>query len=118
MKAYLLANGITSKRGTSMATWQAFRYHAMDPKNGLRVSGRMLLQSDKENKDGDEPRDRFHYLLRDSLEKDREMETKEGLALAKSKRDQAANDSDGDAPGPTEDPAPLVRVAFIDSEDA
>jgi len=76
------------------------------------------LQSDKGDKDGDKARDSFHYLLLDSLKKDRERETKEGLASAKRKRDQAANDSDGDATGPYESPALVVRVVIIDPEDA
>jgi len=118
VKAYALAHGITGRRGTSTAAWQAFRDHAMDPKNGVPASGRALLQSDKGDKDGDKARDRFHYLLLDSLKKDRETETKEGLASVKRKRDQAANDSDGDAPGPIEAPALVVRVAIIDPEDA
>ena len=71
----------------------------------MLASGWALLQSDKRDKDGDKARARFHYLLLDSLKKDRENETKEGLASAKRKRDQAANDSDGDAPGPIEAPA-------------
>ena len=118
VKAYALANGITGRRGTSTAAWQAFRDHTMDPKNGLPASGRALLQSNKGDKDGDKARDRFHYLLLDSLKKDRETETKEGLASAKRKRDQAANDSDGDAPGPIEAPALVVRVAIIQLVDA
>jgi len=90
----------------------------MDQKNGLPASGWALLQSDKGDKGGDKARDRFHYLLLDSLKKDRETETKEGLASAKGKRDQAANDSDGDASCPIEAPALVVRVAIIDPEDA
>jgi len=87
MKANALANSITSRRGTSTAAWQAFRDHAMDLKNRLLASGRVLLQSDKGDKDGDKARDRFYYLLLDSLKKDRETETKEGLASAKRKWD-------------------------------
>jgi len=118
MKAYALANGITGGRGISTAAWQAFRDHAMDPKNGLPASGWALLQSDKGDKDRDKARDRFHYLLLDSLKKDRETETKEGLASAKRKRDQAFNVSDEDTPGPIESPTLVVRVVIIDPEDA
>jgi len=87
VKAYALANSITGRRGTPTAAWQAFRDDAMDPKNGLPASGQALLQADKGDKDADLARDRFHYLLLDSLKKDREMGTKEGLASAKRKRD-------------------------------
>jgi len=38
VKAYALANSITGRRGTSTAASQAFRDHAMDPKNGLPAS--------------------------------------------------------------------------------
>ena len=62
-------------------------------------------------------RDRFHHLLLDSVKKDREMETKEGLASAKRKRDQAANDSDADAEHPIGPPKMVVRVAIIDPDD-
>ena len=118
MKPYALANSITGRRGTSTATWQAFRDHAMDPKNGLPASGRALLQSDKEDKDGDKARDRFHYLLLDSPKKDRETETKEGLVSANQKQDQAAYDFDRYGPGPIESPALVVRVVIIDPEHA
>jgi len=72
MKAYALADGITGRRGTSTAAWQAFRDYTWDPKNGLPASGWALLQSDKGDKDGDKARDRFHYLLLDNQKKDRE----------------------------------------------
>jgi len=118
VKAYALANGITGRRRTSTAARQAFWNPAMDPKNRLPASGQVLLQSDKRDKDGDKARDSFNYLLLDSLKKDREMETKEGLASANRKRDQAANNSDGNTPGPIVASALVVRVAIIDLKNA
>ena len=114
MKAYALANSITGRCGTSTAAWQAFRVHAIVPKNRLPASGRALLQSDKGDKDGDKARDRFQYLLLHSLKKYRETESKEGLASAKRNQDQTAYDSDGDAPDPIESSALVVRVVIID----
>jgi len=104
VKAYALANGITGRCETSTAAWQACRDHAMDSKNGLPASRKALLQSNEGDKDGDKARDRFHYLLLDSLKKDRKKETKEGLAWAKRKRDQGANDYDRDTTGLIEAP--------------
>jgi len=117
VKAYALANGISGRRGNSTAAWQAFRNDAMDPRKGLPGSGRALLQSDKSDKDGDKARDRFHYLLLDSLKKGRETDMKDGLVSAKRRLDQAANDSDADADRLIGPPSLVVRVAIIDPED-
>jgi len=75
-------NKLTERCRTSNAAWEAFKAFAMDSKNGLPSSRHKLLKSAKGDKDGDKARERFHYLLLDSLKKDRETEVKEGLAAA------------------------------------
>jgi len=70
MKVYALMNEITARRGTSNATWEAFKAFAMDSKNGLSSSGRKLLKSTKGDTDSEKACERFHHLLLDSLKKD------------------------------------------------
>jgi len=82
LQAYTLMNKITSRRGTSDATREAFKTFAMDGKKGLPASGRKLLTSAQGDKDGEKSQQRFHHHLLDSLKKDRETEVKEGLAAA------------------------------------
>jgi len=108
LKAYALMNKITGRRGTSNTVWQAFKAFAMYAKNGLPSSGRKLLKSAKCDKEIDKAYECFHYLLLDSLKKDRETEVKEGLAAAAPQREQAANDSDKDLGSPIATKAVIV----------
>ena len=94
MKAYVIRKSQTGHHGTSDAEWEAFPQYAMDPDNGLPASGGTMLSLPHGVKDGDKARKRFHHLVLDSLKKDRETLTKEGLASAAQKRKRAANDSD------------------------
>jgi len=87
-------NNITGRRGTSNATWNAFKIFAMQANHRLPVSGRTLLNTPVGDKEGDKARDRFHHLLLDSLLKDRETGVKEGLASVARQRKNAANVSD------------------------
>ena len=43
------------------------------------MSGRNMLTLPRGDRDGENPRERFHHLLLDSLKKDRERDTKSGL---------------------------------------
>jgi len=82
LKAYALMNNITGRWRTANATWNAFKSFAMEAKHRLPASGRILLNTLVGDKEGDKARDRFHYLLLDSLKKDHETGVKEGLASA------------------------------------
>jgi len=75
-------NHITGRRGTSNAIWNTFKTFAMQANHGLPALGWTLLNTPVGDKAGDKARDRFHYLLLDSLKKDRETGVKEGLASA------------------------------------
>ena len=91
---------LTGRHSTSDAEWEAFRQYAMDLDNGLPASGGTMLSLPQGDKDADKARKPFHHLLLDSLKKDRETLTKEGLASAVQKRKRAANDSDEYAAAP------------------
>jgi len=113
LKAYALMNNITGRRGTSNAAWDAFKTFAIQPKSGLPVSGRTLLNTPIGDKEGNKATDRFHHLLLDSLKKDRETGVKEDLASAGRQRENAANNSYGNEERPIILPSVLVRVAIV-----
>jgi len=75
-------NNITGRRGTSNATWNAFKTFAMQAKHGLSASGHTLLSTPVGDKGGDKARDQFNHLLLDSQKKDHETGVKKGLASA------------------------------------
>jgi len=113
LKAYVLMNNITGRRGTSNATWNAFKTFAMLATHGLPASGRTLLNTPVGDKEDDKARDRFHHLLLDSLKKDHETGIKEGLASAARRRENAANDSDGNEERLIILPSVLVQAAIV-----
>ena len=118
MKAYAIMKSLTGRHGTSDAEWEAFRQYAMDPDNGLPASGGTMLSLPHRDEDGDKVRKRFHHLHLDSLKKDQETLTKEGLASAVQKRKRAANDSDEYA-APLRlmnNPGEPVRVVLVDPD--
>ena len=87
--------------------------------NGLPASGKRMLNLPRGDKDGERPRERFHYLLLDSLKKDRETMTKGGLASAAIKRKRVVNDTDDyeSAPlRPNNTPTEAIRVLLIDPD--
>ena len=90
----------------------------MDSNNGLPVSGGTRLSLPQGDKDGDKVPKPFHLLLLDSLNKDREILKKEGLASRAQKRKSAANDSqEYTAPSCTMNKAgEHVPVALIDPD--
>ena len=118
IKAYAIMKRLTGRHGTSDAEWEAFRQYVMDPDNGLPASGGTMLSLPQGDKDGDKARKRFHHLLLDSLKKDWETLTTEGLASAAQKRKRAANDSDEYAapPRPMNNPGEPVRVVLVDPD--
>ena len=80
MKPFAILKSLTGRHGTSDSEWEALRQYAMNPDHGLPASGRTMLSLPQGDKDGDKARKRCHHLLLDSLKKDRETLTKEGLA--------------------------------------
>jgi len=106
-------NNITGRWGTSNTTWNAFKSFAMEAKHGLPASGQILLNTPVRDKEGDKARDRFHYLLLDSLKKDRGTGVKEDLASAARQRENAAIDSDGNEECPIILLSMLVQVAIV-----
>ena len=112
MKAFTLMKGITGRQGTSNAAWEAYREFAQEAKNGLPASGRNMLTLPHGDRDGEKARERFHHLLLDSLKKDRETDTKSGLAVAARKRKLAADDSGEEAETSTRRPmaVPLETI--------
>lgn len=119
MKAYAIMKNISGRRGTSNAAWEAYRQYGMETSHGLPASGKRMLNLPQGDKDGEKARERFHHLLLDSLKKDRETATKDGLASAAQKGKRAATDSDDDA-GPSRPnatmPTEAIRVVLIDPD--
>ena len=116
MKAYTLMHNIPGRRETLNSNCDAFPTFAMQSKNGLPAYGRRLLRTAVADKEGDEAGDRFHYLLLDSLKKDRETVVNEGLESAARQRENTANDSDGDEGRSIVLPSVLVRVAIMNTD--
>ena len=111
---------ITGLRGTSDTEWEAYRQYGMRAANGLLpASGERMLNLARGDKDGEKARERFHYLLHDSLKKDREKMTKGGLASVVIKRKRAVNDMDDDESAPLRQnntPTEAIRVLLIDPD--
>ena len=118
VKAYALSKKITSRRDASNAEWKIFQAIAMRDGNGLPASGRAILQLADSDKEGDNARKRFNYLMLDALKKDRETMVKEVLAAAGRKRKHAANADDPgsetelQAPGQEQLEAVVVQVVI------
>ena len=100
MKAYALMKNITGRRGTSDTEWEVYRQYGMRAENGLPASEERMLSLLQGDKDGEKARERFHYLLLDSLKKDRETMTKGGLASVAIKCKCAVYDTDDDESAP------------------
>jgi len=113
LKVYALMNNITGRRGTSNATWNAFKTFVIQVNHGLPASGRILLNTPVVDNEANKARDRFHHLLLDSLKKDRETGAKEGLASAARQWENATNNSDGNEERPIILPSVLVLVAIV-----
>ena len=93
--------------------WEAYRQYGMRAENGLLASVERMLNLPCGDKHGEKARERFHYLLLDSLKKDREIMTKRGLASAAIKRKHAVNDTDDDASAPlrpNNTPTEAIRI--------
>ena len=90
----------------------------MDPDNGLPASGRTMLSVPQGDKDGDNVRKPFHHLLLDSLNKDWETLTKEGLASVAQKLKRVATDSDEYATPPRlmNNPGEPIRIVLVDPD--
>ena len=120
MKAYTLMKGIKGRQGTSNAAWEAYREFGQEAKNGLPASGRNMLTLLRRDRDGERARKRFYHPLLDGLKKDRETDTKSGLAAAARKRKLAADDSGEEAETSTRHPmaAPLetIPVVFVERQ--
>ena len=97
MKAYTLMKGIKGRQGTSNAAWEAYREFAQEAKNALLASGRNMVTLPRRDRDGEQARERFHYLLIDSLNNDQETDTKSGLAATPRKRKLPADHSGEEA---------------------
>ena len=119
MKSYTLMKAIKGRQGTLKTAWEAYREFAQEAKNGLSASRRNMLTLPRD-RDGEKAREQFHYLLLDSLNKDRETDMKYGLAATARKRKLAANDSGEEAETSTRRPmaAPLetIRVVVVDRQ--
>ena len=78
-----------------------------------------MLNLARGDEDGEKARERFHYLLLDSLKEDREKMTKGGLASAAIKCKRAVNDMDDDESAPlrpNNTPTEAIRVLLIDPD--
>ena len=77
-----------------------------------------MLSLPQGGKDGHKVRKTFHHLLLDSLKKDRETLTKEGLVSTAQKCKRAANDSDeyGAPPRPINNTGEPVRIVLVDPD--
>ena len=96
------------------ADWQALKDYTMLAKNGLPASGRELLRAPAGYKEGDKAWERFNYLMLDSLKKDRETDTKSGLAAASRWREKAGDISLQTDPRPISLTGVTVRVVIVD----
>ena len=112
MKAYILRKGIKGRQGTSNAAWEAYLEFAQEAKNGPHASGENMSTLPRRDSNGEKARERFHYMLLDSLKQDRETDTKFGLVATARKRKLAANDSGEEAETFTRCPmaAPLETI--------
>ena len=115
IKAYAISKGIAGRRGTSNETWDTFTEYAQRVGNGLPASGKGLLELRREDKEGNKANERFNYLLLDALKKDRETETREGLAAAARKRKRDEDDTDNDDPDqpPVADATPITTIRVV-----
>ena len=117
MKAYALMKNITDRRGTSDTEWEAYRQYRMWAENRLPASSERMLNLPRRDKDSEKAQEHFHYLLLNSLKKDREIMTKGGLASAAIKRNRAVNHTDDDESAPlrpNNTPTEAIRVLRID----
>ncbi|KAF8415070.1 hypothetical protein EV426DRAFT_701827 [Tirmania nivea] len=111
-------NEIMGRHGTSKAVWEGFKAFALEPKNGLPASRCTLLGMQREDKEGDKAQKRFHYLLLDSLKKDCETETRDGLIAASRWRENNRDDLEVAQPRPIMVASATVQVVIVNPNEA
>ena len=94
-------------------------YFCMLPKNGLSASGRQLRRAQVGDKGGDNAREKFNYLMLDSLKKDRETDTKSALASASRRRERSRDIDISAQSDPLISPTGFtIRVVIVDPQEA